>query len=133
MIVLDTHVLVRDAIDPARLSSRARDLLEEGEASNSLACSDISLWEVATLASLGRIEFPGTLDSWLAIAANPKTVRILPITPMIATEVARLPDSFHRDPADRLIVATSRVHGMPVLTKDSAISKSGLVRLWPQK
>ena len=78
--------------------------------------SYISLWEVATLASLGRIELADTLEQWLAIAASPKTVRILPITPRIASEVARLPGSFHRDPADRLIVTTSRVHGLRVLS-----------------
>ena len=82
------------------------------------------------LVSLGRLELKTTLDAWLAIAADPITVRVIPITPHIAAEVARLPDAFQRDPADRLIVATSRVHGLPLLTKDTAIAKSGLVRLW---
>lgn len=131
--LLDTHAWVWWVQGDARLGRHIVEKLDQLPADDRPAISDISLWEVATLASLGRIEFPGTLESWLAIAANPKTVRIFPITPVIAAEVARLPDSFHRDPADRLIVATSRVHGVPVLTKDSAISKSGLVRLWPQK
>ncbi len=83
------------------------------------------------LVSLGRLELKTTLDAWLAIAADPITVRVIPITPHIAAEVARLPDAFQRGPANRLIVATSRVHGLPLLTKDTAIAKSGLVRLWP--
>lgn len=128
--LLDTHAWVWWVQGDARLGRHIVRKLDELPADDRPAISDISLWEVATLASLGRIEFPGTLESWFAIAANPKTVRILPITPRIAAEVARLPDSFHRDPADRLIVATSRVHGLRVLTKDMAIAKSGLAKLW---
>ena len=128
--LLDTHAWVWWVQGDARLGRHMLKKLDELPADDRPAISDISLWEVATLASLGRIQFPGTLESWFAIAANPKTVRILPITPRIAAEVARLPDSFHRDPADRLIVATSRVHGLRVLTRDAAIAKSGLVKLW---
>lgn len=128
--LLDTHAWVWWVQGDARLGRHIVEKLDRLPADDRPSISDISLWEVATLASLGRIEFPGTLESWLAIAASPKTVRILPVTPRIAAEVARLPDSFHRDPADRLIVATSRVHGLRVLTKDAAIAKSGLVRLW---
>lgn len=128
--LLDTHAWVWWVQGDARLGRHIIQQLDELPADDRPAISDISLWEVATLASLGRLEFPGTLESWLAIAANPKTVRIVPITTRIAAEVARLPDSVHRDPADRLIVATSRVHGRRVLTKDAAIAKSGLVKLW---
>lgn len=128
--LLDTHAWVWWVQGDARLGRHIVRRLDELPADDRPAISDISLWEVATLASLGRIEFPGTLEAWLAIAANPRTVRVLPVTPRIAAEVARLPDSFHRDPADRLIVATSRVHGLRVLTKDVAIAKSGLVKLW---
>ncbi len=128
--LLDTHAWVWWVQGDARLGRHILRRLDELPAGDRPAISDISLWEVATLASLGRLEFPGTLEAWLAIAANPKTVRVLPVTPRIAAEVARLPDRFHRDPADRLIVATSRVHGLRVLTKDVAIAKSGLVKLW---
>jgi len=128
--LLDTHAWVWWVQGDARLGRHIVRKLDDLPAEDRPAISDISLWEVATLVSLGRLEFPGTLESWLALAANPKTVRILPITTAIAAEVARLPDAFHRDPADRLIVATSRVHGLRVLTKDAAIAKSGLVKLW---
>jgi PIN domain nuclease of toxin-antitoxin system len=128
--LLDTHAWVWWVQGDARLGRHIIRKLDELPADDRPAISDISLWEVATLASLGRIEFPGMLEAWLAIAASPKTVRVLPVTPRIAAEVARLPDSFHRDPADRLIVATSRVHGLRLLTKDSAMAKSGLIRLW---
>ncbi len=128
--LLDTHAWVWWVQGDARLGRHIVRRLDELPPDDRPAISDISLWEVATLASLGRLELSGTLEAWLAIAAHPRTVRVLAVTPRIAAEVARLPDSFHRDPADRLIVATSRVHGMRVLTKDVAIAKSGLVKLW---
>ena len=129
--LLDTHAWVWWLHGNPRLGRDAQGKLERLPKDVRPAISAISLWEVATLVSLGRLELNTTLDAWLAIAADPGTVRILPITPPIAAEVARLPDTFQRDPADRLIVATSRVHGLPVLTRDAAIAKSGLVRLWP--
>jgi PIN domain nuclease of toxin-antitoxin system len=45
----------------------------------------------------------------------------------VAAEVAGLPDSFHRDPADRIIVSTARVLGATLLTRDQRIQDSGLV------
>jgi PIN domain nuclease of toxin-antitoxin system len=62
--------------------------------------------------------------------ADARTVRMLPSTPAIANEVARIPESVHRDPADRLIIATARVHELPVLTRDQAMRRSKLVNVW---
>jgi PIN domain nuclease of toxin-antitoxin system len=128
--LLDTHAWIWWVHGDRRLGTQTLNKLDQLPASSRPAISDISLWEVATLVSLGRLEIESTLDAWLAMAAHPSTVRILPITPRIAVEVARLPDTFQRDPADRVIVSTSRVHGLPILTRDAAIAKSGLARLW---
>ncbi len=128
--LLDTHAWIWWLSGDARLGQESLKALGRFPKDSRPAISAISLWEAATLTSLGRLELKVTFDAWLAIAADPITVRVLPITSHIAAEVARLPDSFQRDPADRLIVATSRVHGIPVLTRDVAIAKSGLVRLW---
>jgi len=54
-------------------------------------------------------------------------VRRCGISPAVATEVAALPDSFHRDPADRILVATARVQGATLLTQDERIIRSELV------
>jgi PIN domain nuclease of toxin-antitoxin system len=128
--LLDTHAWIWWLSGNPRLGRENLKALGQFPKDLRPALSAISLWEAATLASLGRLELQTTFDAWLAIAADPVTVRVMPITPPIAAEVARLPDGFQRDPADRLIVATSRVHGLPVLTRDAAIAKSGLVRLW---
>jgi PIN domain nuclease of toxin-antitoxin system len=130
--LLDTHAWIWWMHGDARLGRQALATLDRLPAAMRPAISGISLWEVATLVGCGRLELDTTLDAWLGIAASPRTVRVLPITPSIAAETTRLPDAFHRDPAARLIVSTSRVHDLPLLTMDTAIAKSGLVRPWRQ-
>ena len=93
--------------------------------------SDITLWEIATLVSLGRIHLHLPLQEWLEKATVPPLVQRVPITPAIAAEVAQLPDSFHRDPADRIIVSSARVLGATLLTQDDRIIESGLVPTIP--
>jgi PIN domain nuclease of toxin-antitoxin system len=70
------------------------------------------------------------LERWLAVASAPATVELARLTPAVAAEVARLPEQFHRDPADRLIVATARVRKLRVLTRDKKISAARVVPLW---
>jgi PIN domain nuclease of toxin-antitoxin system len=91
---------------------------------------DISLWEVALLVQLGRLRLDDALDDWLRIAASPAAVNVLPITPAVVTEMNRLPIGFHQDPADRLIVATARVAGLPLATHDTRIRRSRLSPVW---
>jgi len=76
----------------------------------------------------GRIAFATPLTQWLRAASAPTVVELLPLTADIAAETAALPDSFHRDPADRIIVATSRILGLPVATDDGPILRSRLVK-----
>jgi PIN domain nuclease of toxin-antitoxin system len=92
--------------------------------------ADISLWEVAMLVERRRLEFSIPLGDWLEAAAHPRSVRLQAITPGIASEVAALPGAFHRDPADRVIVATCRVMKLPLLTRDRRILRSRLVSRW---
>lgn len=82
------------------------------------------------LVGLGRLNLKMTIDEWFRQAANAATIQTWPITTHIAADVASLPDTFHRDPADRIIVATSRQRNIPLLTMDRRIAESGLVRLW---
>jgi PIN domain nuclease of toxin-antitoxin system len=70
------------------------------------------------------------LEHWLAVASSPATVDLARVTPAVAAEVARLPSGFHRDPADRLIVATARVRKLRVLTRDRMITQARVVPLW---
>ena len=128
--LLDTHAWIWWVHGDERLGRDALRSLDDLSPEDRPAISDISLWEVATLVARGRLHLDVTLARWLEFAASPRTVRVLPISPSVAIELSRLGDMIHRDPADRLIIAVSRAHGLPVLTRDEAIIKSGLVKLW---
>lgn len=124
--LLDTHILIWWLNESGRLSPAQQNVLSAADAGSPLLVSDISLWEVATLWSLGRIELALGLRDWLDKAVAPPLVRRQGISPAIAAELAILPESFHRDPADRILVATARVLGATLLTQDRRIVDSGL-------
>ncbi len=125
--LLDTHVLIWWLNDRNRLSPDQREVVGSAGAQSPLLVSDISLWEVATLHGLGRIRLSLPLRDWLDKAVAPPLVRRHRISPAIAAELAALPDSFHRDPADRILVATARVLGATLLTQDRRIVDAALV------
>ena len=106
--LLDTHVLIWWLNDVSRLSPEQRAVVASASVDSPLLVSDISLWEVATLYDLGRILLAVPLREWLDKAVAPPLVKRQGISPAIAAELAALPDSFHRDPADRILVATAR-------------------------
>jgi PIN domain nuclease of toxin-antitoxin system len=125
--LLDTHVLLWWVNGDPRLSSEQLQILEQANEDQPLWVSDISLWEIATLASLKRIELQIPLRDWLERATAPPLVQRMPISPTVAVEVAALPPDFHRDPADRIIVASARVLGANLLTRDDRIINAKLV------
>jgi len=128
--ILDTHAWIWWVQADPRLDRRTVDALDALPPDDRPALCDISLWEVAMLVTLGRLTLGESLESWLDAAADPRTVRVLAVTPAVAAEVARLPDTFRRDPADRLIVASCRALGHPLVTRDRAITRARLVRRW---
>jgi PIN domain nuclease of toxin-antitoxin system len=128
--LLDTHAWVWWISGDPRLAVREREVLDSLSPSERPVLADISLWEVATLVERGRLELDMDLERWLAIASAPATVELARVTPAVAAEVARLPGRFHRDPADRLIVATARVRKLSVLTRDRKITGARIVPLW---
>jgi PIN domain nuclease of toxin-antitoxin system len=132
--ILDTHIWIWWMLELNDLPEIERDFLESLAPDNRPSISAISLWEFGNLVSMGRIELDVPIEDWLAVAASPATVNIQPITPRIIVEMNSLPASFHRDPADRLIVATARALKLPLATKDRLIRKSRLVPIWkPEK
>lgn len=125
--LLDTHILLWWLGGDSRLSPEQQEAIRAAGPDDPLWISDITLWEIANLSSLGRIRLHLPLRDWLERAAAPPLVRLQPITPAVAAEVAALPSSFHRDPADRIIVASARVLGATLLTNDGRIRETGLV------
>jgi PIN domain nuclease of toxin-antitoxin system len=120
MILLDTHIWVWWVDDDQQLVDRPRHLIQDNVRSG-LEVSAISCWEVAKLVQYGRLELACPLEDWMEQALAYPGVQLLELTPRIAIESTKLPGTFHRDPADQIIVATARVYDIPLLTVDSRI------------
>lgn len=126
-LLLDTHVAVRWLIDPKKLSREQFHALNEAtRRGEPVTLSSISLLEAAVLTSQGRLRLKISLDEFFeGLQANP-LLQVLPLTYEIAQEVASMGSAL-RDPADRAIVATARVHRLRLVTSDQRIIDSKLV------
>ena len=120
MIVLDTHIWYWWTGNSPKLTSRHRELIEAA-AEDGLVVSVISCWEIAKKTQIGKLDVDHPVAEWLEYAVSLPAVRLFPFTPAIVVEACQLPGDFHRDPADELIVATSRILKIPLLTADAKI------------
>ncbi|MBK5295345.1 MAG: type II toxin-antitoxin system VapC family toxin [Acidobacteriia bacterium] len=124
--LLDTHVVVRWLSNPKKLSREQNRVLEEAiRHGERVGVSAISLLEIAMLAEGRQRISTGLNDLFHQLDENP-AFRIIPFTSDIAQEVAALGGSL-RDPADRVIVSTARIHRLRLLTSDQRIIESKLV------
>lgn len=132
MIVLDTHVLVWWATGDAQLSVKARQAIAAQQRnSGQILVSAITAWEIAMLIARDRIVLTMDLDEWLAAVQGFDGVRLVPVSPRVAVQSVRLPGTFHKDPADRMIVALAREMNAPLLTADTKIRDYPHVRcIW---
>ena len=121
-IVVDTHVWVWWILDTGQLSIAQRHAISRNE-DDLIGVSAISCWEVAKLFEYGRLELPSELPDWFSTALAYPGVSLLELTPEVAIESTSLPGSFHRDPADQIIVATARLHDCDLVTSDDKIAE----------
>lgn len=128
--MLDTHIWVWWLTPDERLPSAERTALDLMAAQRELCLSAISMWEAQVLHAKGRLSLPLPFADWLVRATADDVLQVLPLDVDVVLALGELPASFHGDPADRLIVATARVHALPLATHDSTIRKSRTVRLW---
>lgn len=126
MILLDTHVLLWLAKDPSKLSPAAAAAIRESGSLGGIAISAITVWEVASLASRGRLALTGTLENFVENITSRAAIQ--PITVKIAVLANQLPPSYPKDPADRLIGATALCEGMILISADENIRLSRAVR-----
>ena len=121
-LLLDTHVWIWVMEGAQReIGRRAREAVEAASASGRLLVSAISVWEVAMLGAKGRIQFSLELGEWIRKGLTAPGVHLVPISPPIAIDSARLPPEAHGDPADRILMATARRSGATLVTRDHRI------------
>jgi PIN domain nuclease of toxin-antitoxin system len=125
-LLLDTHIVVRWLSEAKKLSREQQRVLDDAmRRGECVGVSAISLLEIAVLAQ-GRQRITTGLDELLHELDTNPAFRIMPLTTDVAREVAALGDGL-RDPADRAIVATARIHRLRLLTADQRIIQSNLV------
>jgi PIN domain nuclease of toxin-antitoxin system len=120
MLLLDTHAWWWALSEPKKLSNKAYKIIKENPP-NQRAIASISIWEFAMMASVGKVEIRIPAELWLEQAISQTGLEIFELNPKIATESCDLPGDFHKDPADRIIVATARINNMKLVTKDKKI------------
>jgi PIN domain nuclease of toxin-antitoxin system len=118
-LLLDTHVWIWYVEgERGRFSRRIEPLVEAAVGRSDVLISAISVWEIAMLASIRRIELSQDVRTWMGRALTFRGVRLKGLSPSIAIESTRLPGTLHRDPADRMLVATARLTGAALVTCD---------------
>lgn len=128
VVLFDTHAFVWWVASRARVSAKAKRAIEKARRR---LLSDISLWEIAKLVSLGRLKLDRDVEGWLAQAVEAAGVEVVGIDPQIAARSTRLAANFHGDPADQLIAATSIVTESTLITADeNLLASSAVDTLW---
>jgi PIN domain nuclease of toxin-antitoxin system len=120
--LLDTHIWIwLQEDDRDRLKRGAIEQAQEWHDERRLNISAISIWEVAQLALRKRMVLSTPIDAWLPNSLGDPDLTLLDLSPEILLEATRLPGTIHKDPADRMIVATARHHNLTLLTRDDDI------------
>jgi PIN domain nuclease of toxin-antitoxin system len=112
--------------EPKRLAAAARSAIEDG--AHDVVVSAVSVWEIAIKQSIGKLDLPEPVDTWLFDAVTDLSPTWLSIEPIDAAAVARLP-SHHRDPFDRMLVAQAQ-RGFTLVTHDRRFAAYGVSVLW---
>ncbi len=118
MIVVDTHVIIWDALAPEKLSANARQAIQHANEEDGIAFCEISLWEIAMLMAKRKIQVPISFQELIKQVSASNHYRFQGITPLIAERSVTLPEEINPDPADRIIAATSIVQGWSLVTAD---------------
>jgi len=121
VIVLDTHVWVWFVSNPELLSKAAKKAIDASMEQKGIFISSISAWEVALLAAKKRLELSIDVTDWIGKSERLPFFQFLPVDNSVAVKSVNLPQPLHRDPADRIIIATAITIAAPVITKDEKL------------
>jgi PIN domain nuclease of toxin-antitoxin system len=117
-LILDTHIWLWLATGSSKLSKAAREQIENTSARESLLLSAISVWELAMLEDTGKVQLPEPVEEWIASALADLRIQLIDLSADILVHSVRLPGNLHKDPADRIIIATAQKLQALIVTKD---------------
>ena len=118
-LLLDTHVLIWTQQDSPRIGKLTRKILLDPK--SALWISAVTALELSRLVWGNRLELGRSTSEWLQNAIESLGLKTIPIENRIAIEAYHLPEPLHPDPADRLLVATTRLEGLKLLTADDRL------------
>lgn len=131
MILLDTCAIVWDALDPDKLTDKARHAIARADEHNALIISDISIWEISMLIKRSRIDVSTSPANFINLFLESRNVSVRSISPEIAELSTHFGPEINNDPADRIIAATSIIHNAQLVTADTNLRQATLVdTLW---
>ncbi|CAK8713468.1 PIN domain-containing protein [Candidatus Electrothrix laxa] len=129
--LLDTHTWIWWNMNPTNLSDKVRQRIADSEKYSELLLSAISPWEFCKLLEKKKLGISCPPEKWLKEALDMPKFRLVELTPIIAYRSTSLPQPFHNDPGDQIIVATAREENAILLTKDAKIQQYSPVKtLW---
>ena len=124
-LLLDTHILIWLAEGTADLAPTSVARLDDATRDDGLAVSAISFWELAMLQARQRITLSLPVQRWREIVLETSGFIEAPLTGDAAIESVNLPGEIHDDPADRMLIATARLNGWTLATRDDRILSYG--------
>jgi len=130
MLLLDTHIWLWWLLGDGALNNMEREALDRAAESGELSISWVTVWETEMLERKGRIELNQGFQKWIEAAVQPRIATLLPVDTEVVIAQRKLPDSFHGDPADRLIAATSILSQYPLVTHDRRIREANVCEIW---
>jgi PIN domain nuclease of toxin-antitoxin system len=133
VILVDTHILIWWVDGSNKLPSTHEKGIKIAQASDGIAISIISLWEIAKKVENGKLTLTLPVGDWIDAAQRQPGIAILPLTPEIILDSTQLPNDYNKtnsDPADQLIIATSRIENVELMTLDSKMLRYTEVHLW---
>jgi len=131
VIVVDTHVILWDALKPELLSERAKQVIARANEGDGIIFCEISLWEIAMLVQKERVCIEASYQDFIQWVFLSNKYQYQGVTPEIAELSTQLPKEINKDPADRIIAATSLVQKIPLVTADTNLRRSGmLTTIW---
>lgn len=124
-ILLDTHVWIWLLGGNQKLKPSFRKYIEKCRERGNIYISSISIWEVGMLVEKGRVELEMDVLDWVEQAFNDSGIQLAQISPRIAIQSTRLPNSTHGDPADKILIATSHALNAVLVSADKILNKYG--------